>query len=166
MRTSARSLIALGILLSLGLASCGSSPGAKPSASPSSGACNTGSTTTVLIPSSQRSPAGKWGSAPTVVVPSSAPPTKLECADLIDGTGAALKIGSVVTAQYVLATYSTHKVIQSSWTSQPFQFTVGTDIPGWNEGVVGMKAGGRRELIIPPILGYGSTPPRVLQVSR
>ena len=54
--------------------------------------------------------------------------------------------------QYVLATYSAKKVIQSSWTSQPFTFTLGAGevIPGWDKGVVGMHVGGRRELIIPP----------------
>ena len=63
--------------------------------------------------------------------------------------------------QYVLATYSSGKVIQSSWTSQPFTFILGQGqvIKGWDEGVVGMKAGGRRELIIPPNLGYGGQSP-------
>jgi FKBP-type peptidyl-prolyl cis-trans isomerase len=66
-----------------------------------------------------------------------------------------------VTVQYELATYSAKKVIQSSWTSQPFTFTLGAGqvIPGWDKGVVGMHVGGRRELIIPPSLGYGATPP-------
>ena len=66
-----------------------------------------------------------------------------------------------MTVQYVLATYSSDKVIQSSWTSQPFTFTLGAGqvIPGWDKGVVGMKVGGRRELIIPPSLGYGSQSP-------
>jgi len=148
-------LVAAGLVLALGFASCGSSP-STPSATQSGGACDTGPTKTVLIPPADQSPAGTWGTAPTVVVPSSAPPTQLECADLIYGTGASARDGSNVSVQYVLGTYSTHQTIQSSWTSQPFQFTLGQGqvIPGWDLGVVGMKVGGRRELIIPPSLGY------------
>jgi len=94
-------------------------------------------------------------------VPPGAPPTHLESADLIVGTGRAATAGDLVTVQYVLATYSTRKVIQSSWTSQSFQFTLGEGqvIPGWDDGVLGMKAGGRRELIIPPSLGYDGRSP-------
>ncbi len=95
--------------------------------------------------------------APTVVVPTTPPPAELEAADLIKGTGAAAANGDKLTVQYVLATYSTHKVVQSSWTAQPFPFTLGagTVIQGWEKGIVGMRVGGRRELIIPPSLGYG-----------
>jgi peptidylprolyl isomerase len=123
-----------------------------------------GSTTTTApatigaIPAADLSPAGTAGKAPTVVVPPGSPPTQLESADLITGTGAAAKTGDALTVQYVLATYSSRKTVQSSWTSQPFTFTLGQGvIPGWDEGVVGMKVGGRRELIVPPSLGYGST---------
>ena len=122
-----------------------------------------GSTTTVppaigAIPAADLSPAGTAGKAPTVVVPPGAPPTQLESADLITGTGAAAKTGDALTVQYVLATFSSRKTVQSSWTSQPFTFTLGQGvIQGWDEGVVGMKVGGRRELIVPPSLGYGST---------
>ena len=69
--------------------------------------------------------------------------------------------GDKLTVEYELGTYSTHKVVQSSWTSKPLQFTLGKGqvIPGWDEGMVGMKVGGRRELIVPPSLGYGSSSP-------
>ena len=107
------------------------------------------------------SPAGTSGKAPTVVVPTLPAPTVEQVSDLIPGTGATLKIGDTFTAQYVLATYSTHKVVQSSWTSSPFSTTLDTShlIAGWVKGMVGMKVGGRREMIIPPSLGYGSSSP-------
>jgi peptidylprolyl isomerase len=113
------------------------------------------------IPAQDRSPAGTSGKAPTVVVPAGNPPAQLEMADLITGTGAVAKDGDSITVQYVLATYSSRKVIQSSWTSNPFTFTLGEGqvISGWDTGVVGMHVGGRRELIIPPSLGYGAQSP-------
>ena len=113
------------------------------------------------IPAGDRSPAGTSGAAPTATVPTTPAPSELESADLITGTGPTAKAGDNVTVQYVLATYSSGKVIQSSWTSQPFQFTLGAGqvIPGWDKGVVGMQVGGRRELIIPPGLGYGAQSP-------
>jgi peptidylprolyl isomerase len=81
----------------------------------------------------------------------------LESSDLITGTGAVARTGDTLTVQYVLVGYATGMQIQSSWSSMPFSFTLGGQvIPGWNEGVVGMKVGGRRELIIPPALGYGA----------
>jgi peptidylprolyl isomerase len=113
------------------------------------------------IPAQDRSPAGTWGKAPTVVVPAGVPPTQLEATDLITGSGALAEDGDSITVQYVLATYSSRKVIQSSWTSNPFPFTLGEGqvIPGWDKGVAGMRVGGRRELIIPPSLGYGAQSP-------
>jgi peptidylprolyl isomerase len=155
-----------------GLASCSSSP-----SHPSGSATTTSSAATKVtrpttpgespldailpIPAADRSPAGTAGKAPTVTVPSGTPPKSLESADLIVGTGATAVPGSNVTVQYVLATYSSGKVIQSSWTSQPFTFELGAGqvIPGWDKGVVGMKVGGRRELIVPPSLGYGDQSP-------
>jgi peptidylprolyl isomerase len=163
----------LAALMGLGgtlvLSSCSS--GGAPSASGSSGSTSTTSSTAHIaggalvavgtIPSNDLSPAGTAGTSPTVTVPSGSPPTQLESADLIKGTGALVSIGHQATVQYVLATYSSRKVIQSSWTSQPFTFVVGEGqvIPGWDKGVIGMRVGGRRELIIPPGLGYKNRSP-------
>ena len=158
----------LGIAASAGLAACSSSPS---NSSANSTTTTTGQSPAAAgaaagagaedIPAADRSPAGTAGSAPTLTVPSGSPPTQLESADLITGSGPAAKSGDNLTVQYVLATYSSGKVVQSSWTSQPFTFTLGAGqvIPGWDKGVVGMKAGGRRELIIPADLGYGGSSP-------
>ncbi|MGB8180534.1 MAG: FKBP-type peptidyl-prolyl cis-trans isomerase [Acidimicrobiales bacterium] len=123
-------------------------------------------TTTVAVPSSfaavtDPSAAGVFGKAPTVTVPAGAAPTVMELSNLITGHGAVARQNDTVELQYVLATYSTHKVVQSSWTSSPFTTTL-TDtsvIPGFFDGVVGMRVGGRRELVIPPSLGYGDESP-------
>jgi peptidylprolyl isomerase len=155
-----------------GLAACGSSPSTS-AGSTGTGAGSGSSTTQTThtggsalaaadpIPAQDQSPAGTAGTAPTVTVPSGSPPTHLESSDLIAGTGTTATDGDTVTVQYVLATYSTGKVVQSSWTAQPFTFVLGKGqvIPGWDQGVVGMKVGGRRELIIPPSDGYGDQSP-------
>jgi len=146
------------VALALGATACSSSPTTTPATPTTVGAP---SASAIPIPTSDRSPAGAAGAEPTVVVPKGTPGKDLEVADLIVGTGPTAKAGDTVTVQYVLATYSARKVIQSSWTSQPFEFVVGQGqvIPGWDRGVAGMQAGGRRELIIPASLGYGSQSP-------
>ncbi len=123
-------------------------------------------TTTVAVPTSfaavkDPSPAGVFGKAPTVTVPSGPAPTVMELDNLITGTGAVAQQNDTVELEYVLATYSTRKVVQSSWTSSPFTTTLteGSVIPGFFDGVVGMRVGGRRELVIPPSLGYGDESP-------
>ena len=180
--TPKRRALALVVVAAAGalvLAACSSSPSATSSNTSTSTSHTAGSgsgagatTTTGVpgasaltaigpIPAADLSPAGTAGHAPTVTVPTGPPPAGLESADLIVGTGREAAPGDQVTVQYVLATYSAKKAIQSSWTSQPFTFTLGAGevIPGWDKGVVGMHVGGRRELIIPPSLGYGATPP-------
>ena len=150
----------LGAMALMGLSSCGGSSPTHTTAH-TTVLCGSGPTAIALIPSADRSPAGTWGTAPTVRVPAGAPPKRLECAQLITGSGPGAKDGDSVTMQYVLATYSTRGVVQSSWTAQPFTFTLGVTglIPGWMTGVTGMQAGSRRELIIPPKLGYGAISP-------
>ncbi|MGH7903631.1 MAG: FKBP-type peptidyl-prolyl cis-trans isomerase [Candidatus Dormibacteraceae bacterium] len=82
----------------------------------------------------------------------------LEYIDLKAGTGATARTGAKVSVQYT-GWLSSGKVFDSSWTrGRPFSFTLGQGqvIKGWDEGVVGMKVGGKRKLIIPPGLGYGA----------
>ena len=97
---------------------------------------------------------------PKVNVPSGDPPTTLQKEDLKEGTGAEAKTGQKVSVQYVGVSYSTKKQFDASWDNpgaKPFDFTLGAGnvIQGWDEGVPGMKVGGRRQLIIPPALAYG-----------
>jgi len=85
-------------------------------------------------------------------------------ADLVTGIGAAAVASSTVKVQYVGADYTDGKVFDSSWSrGQPIDFSLSGVIPGFAQGIVGMKVGGRRELVIPPALGYGSqgSPPAV-----
>lgn len=114
----------------------------------------------VFSPLTNPNAAGVWGKAPVLVVPAGAPPTKPELANLITGTGAGIVIGDKFTAQYVLADYHSRKVLQSSWTTGPFSDTLQPNalISGWVAGMVGMKVGGRRELILPPDVAYGAHP--------
>jgi peptidylprolyl isomerase len=145
----------------LGVAACGSS--SSSSTTTTGAAASTTPPSTVAIGTiSDPSAAGTIGTEPTITVPPGAPPTQLESKDLIVGTGATAKAGDTVSVQYVGVAYSSGKIFDSSWSRhEPFQFALGEGsvIPGWDEGVVGMKVGGRRELIIPPNLAYGSTSP-------
>ncbi len=105
-------------------------------------------------------------SKPKVTVPSGAPPQQLEETNLIEGTGAEAKSGDKVTVQYVGVGYDSGKEFDASWNrGEPFSFTLGASevIPGWDQGVEGMKVGGQRELVIPPELAYGETgaPPAI-----
>ena len=97
---------------------------------------------------------------PKVTVPEGEPPAGLEIKDLKEGDGATAKPGDTISVHYVGVSYSNGKQFDASWdppASAPFSFTLGAGevIPGWDQGVAGMKVGGRRQLIIPPQLGYG-----------
>ena len=96
------------------------------------------------------------GMEPTVGKPEGAAPTTLISRDIIVGTGEVALVSSTLTAHYQLISWSTGEVLQSSWKSQSFDFTLGGVIPGWQQGIPGMKEGGRRLLVIPAELGYGA----------
>jgi peptidylprolyl isomerase len=103
---------------------------------------------------------------PVVKVPRGKLPKKLVKKDLKVGTGAAAKPGQTVSVQYVGVSALNGRQFDASWDrGQPFQFPLGQGqvIKGWDEGVAGMRVGGRRMLIIPPKLAYGAqgSPPTI-----
>jgi peptidylprolyl isomerase len=96
---------------------------------------------------------------PTVKLPTGPAPTQLVVKDLKTGDGAEAKAGDQVSVQYIGVLYDNGSKFDSSYDhGQPFSFQLGGGqvIQGWDQGVAGMKAGGRRELIIPPDLAYGA----------
>jgi len=95
---------------------------------------------------------------PTVDVPDGPPPTELELDDLTVGDGDEAVAGKNCTMQYVGHGWSTRKQFDASWDrGEPFSFQLGAGmvIGGWDQGVAGMKVGGRRRITIPPNLAYG-----------
>lgn len=175
---SPRSRIAFG-LAALGatalIAGCGSSGGSstitignenkadEALATTTTGTSGTSSASTAAVKTPTSGPLSK---EPHVTPPSGPAPTKLETKEIIKGTGAEAKSGDAVTVNYVGVLYKTGKVFDASWKrNETFPFTLGKGqvIPGWEQGVIGMKVGGRRELIIPASLAYGAkgSPPTI-----
>ncbi|MGH8974253.1 MAG: FKBP-type peptidyl-prolyl cis-trans isomerase [Acidimicrobiia bacterium] len=103
---------------------------------------------------------GGEASKPRVEVPDGAPPSELQIEDIKKGTGAEAVAGKTLSVHYVGVSWSDKKQFDASWDTpggpQPFPFKLGTGavIQGWDQGLVGMKVGGRRQLIIPPGMAY------------
>ncbi len=121
----------------------------------------TSTTAAVKTPTS-----GPLSKEPHVTPPSGPAPTKLVTKEIVTGTGTEAKSGDAVTVNYVGVLYHSGKVFDASWKrNETFPFTLGKGqvIPGWEQGVIGMKVGGRRELIIPAALAYGAkgSPPTI-----
>jgi peptidylprolyl isomerase len=96
---------------------------------------------------------------PNVDIPAGAPPAELAREDLVVGTGAEATPGKTVEVHYVGVAWSTKKQFDASWDrGETFDFPLGKGrvIRGWDEGVAGMRVGGRRRLTIPPAMGYGA----------
>ena len=95
---------------------------------------------------------------PEVVVPDGDAPSELEVSDIVVGRGDLACAGDTLSMQYVGVLYDGGKQFDASWDrGQPFEFQLGAGmvIQGWDEGIVGMRQGGRRQLVIPAALGYG-----------
>ncbi|KZB86395.1 FKBP-type peptidyl-prolyl cis-trans isomerase [Amycolatopsis regifaucium] len=95
---------------------------------------------------------------PQIDRPEGAAPADLETTDITVGDGQEAKTGDTVSVHYVGVSHSTGAEFDASWNrGEPLSFGLGSGqvIPGWDQGVAGMKVGGRRKLVIPPHLAYG-----------
>jgi len=96
---------------------------------------------------------------PEVPKPSGSPPSTLVKEDIVKGKGPAAQNGDTVTMHYVGISFSTGEQFDASWDRgvplDPFQLGTGAVIQGWDQGLLGMRVGGRRKLVIPPELAYG-----------
>jgi peptidylprolyl isomerase len=142
---------------SSGTITVGNENKADESLAKSSAAATTPSTTPTTAAKTPTS--GPLAKEPSVAIPAGAAPSTLVVKDIIKGTGPEAKAGQPVTVNYVGALFHGGKVFDASWKrNEPFTFTLGQGavIKGWDQGVAGMKVGGRRELVIPAALAYGS----------
>jgi len=166
-RARSRATVGLAALAAAGLiAGCGSS-----GSSSTIGVGNENKSDEALVKAGEtaatKTPtSGPLASEPKVTPPSGPAPAKLEKKELVVGTGKEAKAGDTVTVNYVGVLYKGGKEFDASWKrKEPFQFKLGQGqvIKGWDQGVAGMKVGGRRELIIPAELAYGKTgsPPTI-----
>jgi peptidylprolyl isomerase len=95
---------------------------------------------------------------PEIDFPEGPPPQDLQITDEVVGEGTEAQAGMTVRAHYVGVAYSTGEEFDASWNrGQPLDFRLGVGqvIPGWDQGIQGMKVGGRRRLTIPARLAYG-----------
>jgi hypothetical protein len=174
---SLRILIAAGATAALALAGCGSSKStSSASSSATSASPSTTTTPSVSAPDETGSTLFVTGSvpavtgatnlskAPTIAAGGSNPPSVLTGKDLVVGTGTAAGPNATVQVQYVGSLYLNGKVFDASWTDNgPATFPLSGVVPGFKDAIVGMKVGGRREIVIPPAYGYGAagSPPAI-----
>ncbi len=139
-RTKKATLISLSILLTLAtLTGCGDK------------SVSTDATAT------NPSVSGAAGAKPILGAPQGEAPKTLVTNDIIVGTGKEVVASSTLTVHYTLMAWSTGQVVESSWDGgSPAEFPLSGVIAGWQQGMPGMKEGGRRLLVIPADLGYGA----------
>jgi peptidylprolyl isomerase len=143
------------IFLALAVAACGGDD--------DSSSADSGGETTSAANSASPSEVGK--TKPEIVVQGGLPAQTLEKNDLVVGTGREAKAGDEVAVHYVGVGQKSKQEFDASWGGEPFVFGLGSGlvITGWEEGIAGMKVGGRRELVVPGAQGYGpeGSPPEI-----
>jgi peptidylprolyl isomerase len=153
--------IALLAAAAVGIGACGDEEnGSASTADTPAAAAAAATSTSTTTTAGKGSPAisTDLSSKPEIPKPSGKPPTKLVTKDIVVGKGRAAKAGDNVVVHYVGVLHRTGEQFDASWDAgSPFAFVLGQGnvIPGWDQGVEGMKIGGRRLLTIPPDLAYG-----------
>jgi peptidylprolyl isomerase len=158
-RMTKRLMIALALAAVLLATGCGEDDEQSASAPPASTETPAETTTPEAEPT--REP-----TKPRVRKPKGNPPKRLVIEDLRQGSGPEATTGQTVQVHYVGVSFKTGEQFDASWDrDEPFAFQLGAGmvIPGWDQGVAGMKVGGRRRLVIPPELAYGpqGSPPAI-----
>jgi FKBP-type peptidyl-prolyl cis-trans isomerase len=151
---SGTSLASLAALSLLGAATGGCDSLTSP---PEPVAIAADTTTAAAASAKPAAPTASASAAPSAAAPPSDPDAKLVQTDLVVGKGAEAKVGDKVSVHYVGTLASGSEFDSSRKRGQPFVFTLGKGqvIRGWDQGVAGMKVGGKRKLVIPPALAYG-----------
>jgi peptidylprolyl isomerase len=147
------------LLLAVFAAACGGGGDDEKAAAPAATATPTAAAGKVDVAAVSKNLKTK----PAIAQPSGDPPSALQKTDVVKGRGRAAKAGDMVAVQYVGVSWSTGIEFDASWDrgAKPFSFPLGGGrvIAGWDQGVAGMKVGGRRVLVIPPDLAYGDRSP-------
>jgi FKBP-type peptidyl-prolyl cis-trans isomerase len=153
MSRALRLLLPAVLLLALAVAGCGSDSSAKPAAKASSTPASPAQEVDRIA--SQIST--KLSQRPKIPTPKGTPPAELVKKDIVKGTGPKVTPGDKISVQYVGASWSDGKEFDASWNrGQAYSLSIpGQVIEGWNEGILGMRQGGRRLLVVPPLKGYG-----------
>jgi peptidylprolyl isomerase len=147
------------LLIGLAVAACGSSTPTAQSTTTTTGASSGGTSSTTGNSSAMPAVANPTDLSvePVISAGTPPPPTSVQTKDLVVGTGATANASSTVLVQYVGANYATGTDFDSSWSrGQPSSFPLNGVVPGFAQGIEGMKVGGRREIVIPPAEGYGA----------
>lgn len=142
------SISALSLALLTGCSTDGGAPSDSPRGDSTSSSTNESGANMPKV-------SGAANEAPTISAPTGNPPADLVTEDVIEGSGKAAVADSTLTVHYTLMAWSTGQVVESSWAGEPATFGLNQVITGWQQGIPGMKEGGRRLLVIPPSLGYG-----------